>query len=120
MPHGIMRCGRTLAFSRGGNMTSGNVRNPVLGPFRALLLGCFLALCFGTSLQADDWTPATSEEDGAASPAQCASGLVSGLRCTGRYCDNMALKCSSGQALGERSWSPYFSEEGNSAFVCPD
>jgi hypothetical protein len=97
-----------------------NGRCLVMTRFRAMLLIFFGVLQGHVPLLADYWTPATSEEAGAASPAQCSSGLVSGLRCTGRYCDNVALKCSTDATLGERSWSPYFSEEGNGHFICPE
>jgi hypothetical protein len=92
------------------------------GPWwsRLILLGIFMFSILGHSLRADDWTASTSEEQGEASPAICGSELVSGLRCSGRYCDNVALKCSRQEVLGERSWSPYISDEGNGQFICPD
>jgi hypothetical protein len=74
---------------------------------------------FGKPLHANDWTAFTSEEQGEASPAVCGSGLVSGLRCSGRYCDNVALKCSNTGNLGERSWLSYISEEGTTEAICP-
>lgn len=71
-------------------------------------------------LLADDWTASTSEEEGDASPAVCSSGLVSGLRCSGRYCDNIALKCNNSLSPGHRAWSSYISDEGSTEVVCPD
>lgn len=87
----------------------------------------FSIFCFvGTSLtsagdaSANDWTLSTSEEQGESSPAFCSSSFASGLRCQGRYCDNLSLKC--GQAVGkdEGHWSPYFSEESPNEQVCSD
>jgi hypothetical protein len=83
-----------------------------------LLVSLLLLQDFGKPLCADVWTPFTSEEQGEASPALCPSGTVSGLRCTGRYCDNLALKCTNEATGGERSWTGYVSEEGGEA-LCP-
>jgi hypothetical protein len=62
--------------------------------------------------QLRSWTGYTSEES---PPLTCAHGqAVQGLDCTGRYCDNVSLYCTStGRATGWGTWLPYFSEEGS-------
>ncbi len=109
------------AINSGGVMMKVTRGKSWLGRLCGLWLALFsIQSIIGSPLQADDWTPSTSEEQGEASPALCGSGLVSGLRCSGRYCDNVALKCSSNAFLGERSWAPYVSDEGTTEYVCPD
>jgi hypothetical protein len=79
----------------------------------------FLASSTTVTAQAQGWTPYVSEEQGEANPAVC-NGLVSGLGCSGRYCDNVGLECTTPLGLGESTWSPYFSEEGSAEYVCPE
>lgn len=64
------------------------------------------------------WTPYTSEED---PPIACPTGaLVGGARCTGRYCDNIALRC----VLEAAPWSdgpfsrPFISDEAPTTSYC--
>ncbi|RZA25149.1 MAG: hypothetical protein EOP10_07740 [Proteobacteria bacterium] len=81
----------------------------------------FYCLFFGlvSLAQANTWTPSTSDENGKGSPAVCENSLISGLKCTGRYCDNVSLQCSDGLATEARGeWSPGFSEE-NAPYICP-
>ncbi|RYZ56386.1 MAG: DUF946 domain-containing protein [Proteobacteria bacterium] len=96
----------------------------MLGYWRtaAFVLGIsiFFALSSPTPLFAGDWTPSTSDENGENSPARCDNGLVTGLACSGRYCDNVSLQCSDNQATEGRDWSPYFSEENNEGYTCPN
>jgi hypothetical protein len=69
---------------------------------------------------AQGWTHFVSEEHGEGNPAQCHGSLVSGLGCSGRYCDNVGLECSAPVGTGDSFWSSYFSEEGSAEFVCPE
>jgi hypothetical protein len=63
------------------------------------------------------WTFATSEEY---PPYGCdGASLVNGVRCTGGYCDNVALYCvPTGGARGGSFWTTYFSEEGVNYRYC--
>ena len=64
-------------------------------------------------------TPSTSEEY---PPIGCGPGsAVNGVKCTGRYCDNIAAYCGSvgTSTITARSWSSYFSEEGTNVRYCP-
>ncbi len=86
------------------------------------ILTAFLSIWFlslVTPLSANTWTPSTSEENGENSPAVCGEGLATGLKCQGRYCDNVSLQCDNSTPSQGGQWSPYFSEE-NSALTCPD
>ena len=67
---------------------------------------------------ADFWTGYTSEEY---PPVRChQGGIMSGVACDGRYCDNMALLCSQTYyAYALRFWSPFISEEASNSFICP-
>jgi hypothetical protein len=67
---------------------------------------------------ADFWTGYTSEEY---PPARChQGGIMSGVACTGGYCDNMALLCSqTSYPYALRFWSPYISEEAPNSYICP-
>lgn len=58
------------------------------------------------------WTGYTSEEY---PPLTCPPGYaVRGADCTGDYCDNVAVDCGdTNRSVGEQSWTPYFSEEGD-------
>ncbi len=55
------------------------------------------------------WTGLTSEEY---APIACgASNLVSSMKCTGSYCDNVAIYCRSATAtFGDAYWTPYFTD----------
>jgi hypothetical protein len=47
-------------------------------------------------------------------PATCNPGaFISGIRCTGSYCDNITISCAPfrGAALGRASWTAWVSEE---------
>src|SRR5262245_38786767 len=64
------------------------------------------------------WRPAAADSLGPISeetpPATCNPGsFVSGIRCTGSYCDNVAISCTPfrGAALGQANWTPWVSEE---------
>ena len=84
------------------------------------VLGVWLVCLLSEFASAGSWTKATSEEHGKDSPAVCQGG-VSGAHCSGRYCDNIALKCSNEQGISSTTWwSPYFSEEGRNHYVCAD
>lgn len=63
------------------------------------------------------WTGYTSEET---PPLICPWGeAVQGAHCTGRYCDNTSLYCTStGRGSGFSTWTPYFSEEGSGSGDC--
>jgi hypothetical protein len=55
-------------------------------------------------------------------PTTCRAGsFVTGLKCEGRYCDNLQVTCTplTGAALGDSSWTPYFSEESAGRENCP-
>jgi len=59
----------------------------------------------------DSWTArATSEES---PPLTCRLGsLVSGFRCSGKYCDNIKLECTNNNyEISARNWEDYVSEE---------
>jgi hypothetical protein len=64
------------------------------------------------------WRPGMAESLGPISeetpPATCNPGsFISGIRCTGSYCDNMTISCAlfRGAALGRASWAAWVSEE---------
>jgi hypothetical protein len=64
------------------------------------------------------WRSATAESLGPISeetpPATCnPASFISGIRCAGRYCDNMKISCAvfRGAALGRASWTAWVSEE---------
>ncbi|MEP7121050.1 MAG: hypothetical protein ABJE95_09080 [Byssovorax sp.] len=65
----------------------------------------------------NSWTPFTSD---GLPPLYCDSGsLMSSVRCTGRYCDNIATYCQNdgvGKPGAQRA-TPYFSDE-NPAMLC--
>jgi len=100
-----------------------HARRSTSGPVRLLLMCAWLTL-FGVALEgsvhAQNWTPFTSEEQGENSPALCSTGLVSGLRCSGRYCDNVSLACAVAGVATAGTWGPYFSEEAPAEQICPD
>ena len=53
-------------------------------------------------------------------PATCDVGdVVAGFRCSGGYCDNVALRCrNTNFRLVNRSWTPFRSEEGGGRIRC--
>jgi hypothetical protein len=64
------------------------------------------------------WRPAAADSLGPISeetpPATCNPGsFISGIHCTGSYCDNVAISCAlfRGAALGQASWTAWVSEE---------
>ena len=65
-----------------------------------------------------NWSPPTSEEP----PPLTAfsANLISGMQCTGSYCDNVALgyEAAFGINYGRNSWTPYYSEEGTNWAIC--
>lgn len=69
---------------------------------------------------ATHWTESTSDEDGKDSKAICENSVATGLKCKGRYCDNVSLGCSEGLATQTNQWSPSFSEEDKDGYVCPN
>jgi hypothetical protein len=72
----------------------------------------------GVGSSALSWTDWTTD---GAPPAECPDGsLVTGARCQGRYCDDVALRCNSnGFHHGASSWTDEFSEEDNHERICP-
>jgi hypothetical protein len=69
------------------------------------------------------WSLLTSEES---PPVTASNGqLVSAMRYTGNYCDNVALGYEGGYGgfglnYSTNYWTPYFSEEGTNSQICPD
>lgn len=63
------------------------------------------------------WSSATSEEY---APIACGAGnLITNMRCTGGYCDNVSIYCrSSAVSFGDVAFKPYFSEEGTNYQTC--
>jgi hypothetical protein len=63
----------------------------------------------------------TSEEKSAYPPATCANGhMVSGFGCSGRYCDNVRLRCTaSGYTPTGVTSTSWFSEESTNYRICP-
>ena len=64
-------------------------------------------------------TPSTSEEN---PPIACNAGqAVTGVRCTGSNCDNIAAYCANigTRTTTVRSWTPFVSEEGGGTRYCP-
>jgi len=67
---------------------------------------------------ASGWSRFTSEEN---PPLTISNGqLISAMRCTGRYCDNISLGYQNVPGVNHisHSWTPYFSEEGTNYRVC--
>ena len=70
-------------------------------------------------------TAETSDEFGSLSPAICPEhAIASGISCSSRYCDNIALICSGNYSHldGMEHWTRYISEEsssGTNVAVCP-
>lgn len=70
---------------------------------------------FAVPASAAWWTSRASDET---PPVTCSSSLVSGMWCSGSYCDGMFLLCDgSSRATGFRRWLGFVSEESGSA-VC--
>ena len=65
----------------------------------------------GRSASAVSWTSWFSEEG--ASSRVCAGGVVTGLECSGKYCDNLRLECTTlaGATPHACSWSAEVSDE---------
>lgn len=66
-----------------------------------------------------NWSRWFSEEK---PPVTCfTGGVVSGVRCKGRFCDKLSLRCRPGTAgsPGARTWTSYFSEEHQRYRYCP-
>ena len=82
-----------------------------------VLLTALLAPIDGT-VQTQILSPISEETP----PAVCRSGsFVSGIRCTGRYCDNIAITCTQlpGATVGaDHRWTPWVSEESTSPAWC--
>ena len=67
------------------------------------------------------WGPNFSEEgSGSADEGHCVGGdaWVTGVNCSGSYCDNLSLRCSQiiGSSTGTCWWSAWYSEEQGSFF----
>lgn len=70
-----------------------------------------------TGGMAYEWGQWFSEEDPASTCRT--NSLLTGVQCTGWYCDAMQLECHPGVGtLGQSSWSTWFSEEGTSWRIC--
>jgi hypothetical protein len=72
------------------------------------------------------WHPGAAESLGPISeetpPAICDPGaFISGIRCTGGWCDNIQISCARfrNAILGRGSWMPWVSEEGGGRRECP-
>ncbi|WP_437311946.1 hypothetical protein [Sorangium sp. So ce388] len=63
------------------------------------------------------WTGSTSDEH---PPIECASAqLISGVECSGNYCDNIRVDCvPTAGSFGASSWTAFFSEEGTNYRIC--
>lgn len=65
------------------------------------------------------WSQETSEEGGESYPALCEQSLSSGLRCRGRYCDNVSLQCQASRSeLGSSRWLGYISDGDHNEARC--
>lgn len=74
---------------------------------------------FHTAVHPPHWLQWTT--DGSAAIQTGNAFLAQGLRCDGRYCDNVNLLSSeSGFTHTNSSWTDYFSEEGNRERICPN
>jgi hypothetical protein len=65
------------------------------------------------------WTSPVSEES--AVPAYCPNGhAMTGVQCTGRYCDNVAMRCDTTARTPTRVWwTGWFSDENTTSATCP-
>jgi hypothetical protein len=84
-----------------------------------LIVGALSFLAMSSTASSQEWTGPGSEED---PPRACTTGTaLNGFKCTGRYCDNVNLKCAplpTNSAASSRKWQGYFSEEGTSTQLC--
>jgi|GEM_PF-1093079 len=72
---------------------------------------------FHTEVHPPHWMPWTT--DGAPAIVSGPSFLTHGLRCSGRYCDDVSLlNVESGYTQTNSWWTDYFSEEGTHEQVC--
>jgi hypothetical protein len=64
------------------------------------------------------WSGEFSEEGAAHGLCNNGNGIVTGLECTGRYCDNINLACSKpvGAKVTNCRWSPWLSEENGGVY----
>jgi hypothetical protein len=79
-------------------------------PFLACLVFVTLATLGAHTALAASLGPISEETP----PAVCDPGsFLSGVRCTGDYCDNLRISCSRlpGASLGRALWTPWVSEE---------
>jgi hypothetical protein len=80
---------------------------------RTTLVFFAMLACFGT-LPA--FAKPISEET---PPTSCGNKLVTGIKCTGKYCDNIAPICgSSVHEIYDIRWSGFVSEEGSAVASC--
>lgn len=80
---------------------------------------CAVVINCGTALaQSQNLGPISEETP----PAVCWAGwFVSGIRCSGRYCDNIEITCTKipGATVGsDNRWTPWTSEENSSPAWC--
>jgi|GEM_PF-1098287 len=69
---------------------------------------------------APQWSPYVSDESGSP-PTSCGSVPADGMACTGRYCDNVALRCPATPAValgGASYWAQSFSDETSGGRTC--
>jgi hypothetical protein len=60
------------------------------------------------------WTPETSD---GLPPIHC-QGVIGGVGCSGKYCDNVSILCRDPVAVtGDANWSDFFSEEGTNIAI---
>lgn len=70
-----------------------------------------------TTVPPPSWSHSTSDGH---PPADCYPGLVSGIRCSGRYCDDMSLFCDYAVSTTDvGTFGAGFSDE-NGPYVCPE
>lgn len=83
-----------------------------------LIISAGILACGPVSAQTQVLGPISDETP----PAVCWSGwFVSGIRCTGRYCDNIEITCTKipGATVGaDHRWTPWVSEESSSPAWC--
>ena len=84
-----------------------------------LIVFTTMSLLASAAMAQTEVLPPISEET---PPAVCKSGwFVSGIRCTGSYCDNIEITCSKlpGSSVGaDHRWTPWVSEESSSPAWC--
>jgi hypothetical protein len=84
-----------------------------------ILLFSFSHSNYSTAASSSYWTAPNSEEQGDNTNAVCSDGLINGLRCTGRYCDNVAVSCHSPFQTTNPDWSRYFTDGDPDRAICP-